>query len=182
MHVRTSILASAFLVVLSLTGACERSDSGATLQVGMTGPSAVQADVLSVEPSVLAPEFLASSFCPALPPFRTRFNLVFRTERDLLLRQLRFEFLDRASRRVLPAATPIPSSTPRSIPASPPIPIPGTLPFHGVTLSGGVSALGLLLEFGCGITPEGTLFIDVETADDDGAPAVSHVMVRVGGR
>ena len=187
MHIRVSTVAPAFLVALSLNASgCD--DNGTALQTGLNAPSPFQARLVSVEPSVIAPELLASSSCVVLPSFRTRFGLVVRTDRDVFLRQLRFEFLDRTGRRSLPTAIPTSitgasgrSSMPVSIPTSPAIPIPGTLPFHGVTVSPPFSTLELLLQFACGVPAEGTLLISVDTADRDGVVDVSQVSVRVGG-
>jgi hypothetical protein len=187
MHVRVSTFAPAVFVLLSLAAsACE--DNDAVLRAGMNTPSPIRAHLITVEPVAIVPEFLPSPFCRSLPPFRTRFNLIVRAERDLFLRRFGFAFRDRLGGRALPTAIPtsfagagMPVSPPVPMPSASAIPVPGTLPFHGVMLSRDVNTVGLLLNFDCGVPPEGTLFIDVETADRDGVQDVSHVSVRIGG-
>jgi hypothetical protein len=162
MYPRVSAFAVALVIVLSISlSACE--DRPAMLGTSPTAAaSRFESRLISVEPARIAPELLPNPFCREFPPFQMRFDLVFHTERDLVLRQLRFEFLDRSGGRMVP----------RAIPTSPAVPIPGTRPFQGT--------VGLVLNFGCGVPAEGTLFIDVETADHEGVVEVSHLRVRVG--
>jgi len=162
MPLRLSTFAPTLVIVLSIgVSACE--DRCAMLGTSPTAAvSGFESRLVSVEPARIAPEFLPTSSCREFPPFQMRFNLVVHTERDVLLRRLRFEFLDRSGGRTLP----------RAIPTSPAVPIPSTLPFQGT--------VGLVLGFDCGVPADGTLFIDLETAGHDGVVKVSHLRVRVG--
>lgn len=176
MNLRISAFARAVIVGLSIgASACE--DSSTMLRTGPTAAAPFQARLVSVEPATIVPEFLPSPLCRTLPPFRTQFNLAVHTDRNLFLRRFRFELRDPSGRRALPLA--VPTSVPLAMPTSPAVPIPGTLPFHGAAVSPPFSIIGLLLTFDCGIPAEGTLFIDVETADQDGIPDVSRVSVRM---
>ena len=70
-----------------------------------------------------------------------------------------------------PGATSLPTS---------PIPIPGTSPLTGVAVAAGASrSLPFFLRFGCGVVPEGTLFVATDIADD-GARSTTQLRVRVG--
>jgi hypothetical protein len=184
MHAPISALAPLILVVLALSlSACD--DNGATLQSGPTPRGGLQNVLVYAAPAVIAPEFLPGIGCSAFPPFRTSFNLFVRSERAVFLRRLGFELRDRSGGRALPLATVTSlapagqASLPLAVPTSSPVPIPGTLPFHGVEMSQPFTA-GLALQFGCGVPARGTLFIEVETADRDGVPALSHLSVDVG--
>jgi len=162
MSLRLSTLVPTLVTVLSIgVSACD--DRRAMLGTSPTAAvSGFESRLVSVEPARIAPELLPNAFCRQFPPFRMRFNLIVHAERELSLRQLRFEFLDRSGGRTLP----------RSIPTSPAVPIPSTIPSHGT--------VGLVLGFDCGVPAEGTLFIDLETAGHDGVVEVSHLRVRVG--
>jgi hypothetical protein len=178
MYVPLATFAPALVVLSIAASACE--DSSTAVRTGPSGTVRLESRLVSVEPAALVPEFLPRQLCSGRPPFQTRFNLFVHTERDLFLRQLRFEFRDRSGGRVLPLA--IPTTVPLSPPTSHavPVPVPGMLPFHGMVVSPPVRPLGLILNFDCDVLPEGTLFIDVETADSDGASAVSQVRVPIG--
>jgi hypothetical protein len=186
MHARISTFVLAVLVVLAMgITACE--DNG-PVGARVSGPSPFQARLVSVEPAAVVPEFLTSPSCRTLPPFRTGFDLFVHAQRNLFLRRLGFDFRDRSGRRVLPTVFPTfitgvtaGSSTPVPMPTSLPVPIPGTLPFHGAVVSPPFSRIGLVLTFECGVPANGTLFITVETADDNGATDVSQASVRIGG-
>ena len=175
MYVPLSTFAPALVVLAIAALACE--DSSTAVRTGPTGAGRLESRLVSVEPAALVPEFLPKQSCNGRPPFQTRFDLFVHAERDLFLRQLRFEFRDRSGGRVLPLA--IPTTVPVSPPTSPAVPVPGMLPFHGMVVSP-LRPVGLILSFDCGVLPEGTLFLDVETADRDGASAVSHVRVPIG--
>jgi hypothetical protein len=184
MHAPVSALA---VIVALSAGAAGCDDTNGAAQAGLAGPSPFQSRLMSTEPAALAPEFLPGPACRGLRPFRTRFNLFVHADRDLVLHGLQFDFRDRNGGRAHPLPVPttvtgptIPNSVPLTLPSSAPIPIPGTLPFNGVMVSPGVKGFGLVLNFDCGVTPDGTLSIGVETTDRDGARQVSHMSVRVG--
>jgi hypothetical protein len=185
MHARASALASALLGGLCLcAGGCD--DSNGDVRASMLGPT--RDSVISVEPSVLVPEVLtATPSCVRLPGFRTAFTLVVRPRRELFLRQMSFALIDRTGGAIAPrmvrtdlARGTTHVSPPVSMPSSAPIPIPTTLPFQGVPMSSGSNRFDLTLEFGCGVTPGGTLVIGVDAADSDGGPVTSELRVRVG--
>jgi hypothetical protein len=189
MHARICKFASLACVALSIgASGCEDSSSGSStaIHVGPTGPSSVQSRSVSVEPRRLAPDFVSQSRCVSLPPFRTRFNLFVNADRDFFLRRIGFEFRDRSGRRALPIALltfitggTVGRSIPVPIPTSPAIPIPGVLPFNGAPMSAPLSTLGLTLNFDCGVRADGTLFLEVETADLDGVADVLRVDVPI---
>jgi hypothetical protein len=165
MHVRLSRLAPAVLAALTLgVSACE--DSSTILTATMSGPSRFDTHRFAVEPSVIAPEFLAGSSCRSMRPFHLRFNFFVQSNRQLFLRGLRFQLIDRSGGRALPVP----------IPTSPAVATPGQLQFHGVETG---NPLGLTLKFDCGVFPTGTLLIDADTADDDGITTTSRMSVTV---
>ena len=47
--------------------------------------------------------------------------------------------------------------------------------------AGGFFTAPFRLQFDCGVTARGTLFVSVEAADGDGTVEVSRVSVRIGG-
>ena len=186
MHARICKFASTALVLFAIgASACE--DTHTAINPVVTRPSRFESRLVSVEPAAIAPEFISSSSCRTLPAFRTRFNLFVHAERELFLHRLGFAFQDRFGGRTVP--TPVLTSitggtmgraVPLSPPTSPSVPIPGSLPFNGAIVSPPFSTVGLLLNFDCGIRADGTLLIDVETADRDGGTSVSQVAVSVG--
>jgi hypothetical protein len=166
----------------------------------LTGPAIAGSQVTFV-PSAIRPEFLSNPFCTSRP-FQTQFGLVVQADRELFFNAFRFEFLDRFGGRSVPTSvattaagnpfipSPLPSSSPIPVPGTSPIPtpgtspvsIPGTSPFDGLFLPVGSSrTLPFVVQFGCGISAPGTLFVDVHTADRWGAAAVTRVSVGVVG-
>ena len=185
MHARVFTLTTIVALLFGAAG-CE-DNNGAELNARLVGPSPFQSRLVSVEPATVRPEFLSSPACRGFRPFRTRFNLFVHADRDLFLRGIRFQFDDRSGGRAHPLPIPtavtgptIPNSVPLALPSSAPIPIPGTLQFHGVTVSSGINRVGIVLNFDCGVAPEGILSISIETAGRDGTPDVAHVSVPVG--
>lgn len=186
MHAWIPTFTPAVVVVLVLGATGCGDNHAATLNARLNGPSPLQAQLASVEPAIVTPEFLPGPLCGGLRPFRTRFDLFLRADRDLFLRGLRFEFRDRNGGRALPLPVlvtlpTVPGPVPLPLTTSLPNPIPGSLPFHGVAIPPVASVLGILLNFDCGVRAEGTLSIGVEVTARDGGQEVSHVMVRVGG-
>jgi hypothetical protein len=82
----------------------------------------------------------------------------------------------------LPGTSPIPlpGTSPIPIPGTSPIPIPGITPFDGLLLSAGSShTLPFVLQFGCGVSAPGTLFVNVHTLDWRGTADVTRVSIGV---
>ena len=184
------VLLSALAVTVS---ACSDSDPATP-----TAPAALQATGITAEQLVVDPEFLPSSFCLARPPFRATVVIIVGGGHDVILRGLRFNFLDRLGGRVspivfpaqtgtgtitsIPTSGPIPTPGVVSIPGASPIPIPGSSSINGLLVSAhSFRRLPFVAEFGCGTPAAGTLVITVETADRRGAADTSEIRVAVGG-
>jgi hypothetical protein len=141
----------------------------------------------------LHPEFLQTDACAARSPFGLRLRVILSGRRDLILRGLRFHLTDRFGTSALPEVIPTPSGseaslvpTPSQLPGaaslpSSPIPIPGVSPLTGVqVVAGSTQTLPFFLRFGCGVVPEGTLFVMTDVAGPDGHAGTSRIGVRVG--
>ena len=163
-----------------------------------TEPAAASASklMLTVEPVDLQPEFVLGSACGARSPYRLRLTVFAGGPGDVILRGLRFSFVDASGARLFPEVIPIPT------PASPPviptplgsplpgaaalpgasvIPIPGSSPIHGLLVGGGrQERLPYDLRFGCGAPPRGVLVVTGDGADRMGRPHSSEVRARVG--
>jgi hypothetical protein len=186
MHVRISTIASLIATLALGAVACDDNSLNDAPPRLLTRPTPVHLRRASVQPGRISPEFFSDRTCRGHRPFRTRFNLFVHSDREFKLGRLGFEFRDHAGGRAAPVPIPttvtgptIPNSIPVPLPTSAPIPIPGSLPFHGVMFSSGIHGLGIVLEFDCGVSAEGTLSIGVETADTDGTPDVLRVSVPV---
>lgn len=180
--------------------ACDRADVAVT-----TGPTALSSSgtighAFSVEPAALHPEFLPAVSCVQRSPFGTRILIVIRGGDDVILRGVRFRFLDRFGINALPRVVPIPGSSPFTVPAStltafdpiptpgiaplpmtPPIPIPGASPISGVLVPFGTSrSFPFFLTFSCGVASEGTLFVFIDSAGPNGGMQTSEIRARVG--
>ena len=188
------------LVLLTLPAACN-SDSA---DVSVTSPTPLVASTtiessFGVEPSTVRPEMLPGS-CAGQSPFGVRLALTLRGAHELILRGLRFSHTDRFGTRSLPDVFPIPSvSAPlpsggripfgaagtlpgvAPLPASSPIPIPGSSPIAGVLVSPSSSILPVyLLRFGCGVVPDGFVWVNIDMADRKGRLETSELRVRIG--
>ena len=174
------------LLVFLSASACNRTS------VTLTGPDTTTnlKATLAAEPETVRPQFL-TDLCPAHPSFGARLTVIVGGE-DLIVRGIRFGFFDRTGIRVVPDAfltslgsTSIPSTAAipfagTTLPNASPIPIPGAPPVHGVRVQGGERlTLPFFLRFGCGVLPEGTIIVTVDTADTIGRPAVREVKVSV---
>jgi hypothetical protein len=182
MHGRITNFTPALFVFLLLAAGCSDNGGVATGGSGLAGPGSVFSTRVTAEPLTIRPEFLSSPFCRTQFPFSLRLILVVSAGQERFLRVIRFNLLDSFGGRTFPTAISspaAPTSVPVSIPSSLPIPIPGTLPFHGVPVSGS-QRLPFSLQFGCGVRPAGTLSVSVETADRRGVADVSQITVRVG--
>ena len=189
--------AAAFIVLVSLIGAsCSGREDGFQSPLSTISTRTLQ---LTAEPAAILPQFLSNPFCTTRPPFRAGLTL-FLTGRGRVLRAVLFEFSDRFGVRSVPTSIgtagtlpstsavqlpasvpiPLPASVPIPLPAGSPIPIPGTLPFNGFVLDAPRN-LPVLLEFDCGVSAAGTLFVTVESTDDRGMTDVSKTSVKIGG-
>lgn len=163
---RSGRVAPAFLVGISL--AATACDGSINLRASLNGPSPIAGRQVTVEPAVLAPAFHTGTSCRVQPPFRLGFRLFVHADRDLVLRGLRFELIDRSGGRAHPLTRP----------DSLPVPIPRTLPFNGSPVR--AHPIDVDLTFDCGVRPHGSLLIEIETAGHDGGSEISRLSVRVG--
>jgi hypothetical protein len=186
-------------VLLVTTTACSDTDAGVTGPAPVLATSSVQAS-LALEPLSVRPEFLHAGSCVGRRPFGVRIGLRVRGGHDVILRGLRFSFVDRFGATSLPQVIPIPSlSAPlpqastiptaspvpipgiATLPGASPIPIPGSSPINGLVFPAGTSrVLPFFVRFGCGVVPEGFLFVAADAGDSSGSVSTSELRVRVG--
>jgi hypothetical protein len=164
------------LLVLVSSSACNRGS------VTMTAPNTTTnlKATLASEPESVRPQFL-TDLCPSHPAFGVRLTVIVGGE-DLIVRGVRFGFFGRTGTHFVPHAflttlgsTTIPSTSAVpftgtvSLPNSSPIPIPGAPAIHGVRVNAGDRlALPFFLRFGCGVLPEGSIVVTVDTSDTIG--------------
>ena len=179
-------------VLLVATTACDRSDASATAPGTSLEMSAVGSS-LGVEPRSVHPAFLPAGSCVSNRPFGAHVSVVFRGDHDVILRGLRFSFIDRLGVSTLPQVIPtptqgsiVPTTTPvtlpgiAALPGLAPIPMPGSSPITGVVFAGGTSrVLPFFVQFGCGVFPEGTLIIHADAGDRTGRFSTSELRVRI---
>jgi hypothetical protein len=166
---------------------CDRTNLSSTAPTPAVSAGASSDLSFAVEPVMLRPESIGGQSC-ARSPFGTRVIIRIRGGGDVFLRGIRFRFVDRFGVSSLPRVTPIPGSAPLTapfptlpVPASPiptgvaPLPLPTSAP---ITNPG--TTLPFFLAFDCGLAQEGTMFVDVETADRNGRTRTSALQARVG--
>jgi hypothetical protein len=176
-----ALLLTASLACDSTTGLTEPARAGAALRSSFTA-----------EPLVVRPEFLPDSLCTRRSAFGVRINVIVAPGEDLILRGLRFAFVDRFGDRALPDVFPtpqgsfIPASLPvpfpgvAPLPSRAPIPIPGSPPIEGLLVSARTARdLAFFLRFGCGVFPEGIILIEGELNDRNGRPENAELRVTV---
>jgi hypothetical protein len=189
-----------FVSLLFTTG-CNNTQADFSL----TGPAPLAASAnihssFGVEASSVEPEFFHSGSCVG----RTggvRLGIRVHGDRDLILRSLRFTYVDPRGMRSLPdvisipsLSTPValtgimPNSSPISVPgfASLPnttvIPIPGSSSITGVVISAGSPHLfPFFVNLGCGFIGNGVIVIVVDAGDRDGRFSTSELKVVVRG-
>ena len=186
-------------VLLVATIACGRTDAAVTGPSPAFEPSPVQS-WLGVEPLSVRPEFLHGGSCVESRPFGVRVGFVVRGGHDVILRGLRFSFIDRFGATAVPVVIPIPSlTTPlahvSTIPTSSPVPLPGIAalpglatipmpnasPVSGIVFAAGTSrVLPYFVRFGCGVFAEGVLVIVADAGDRAGRFSTSELRVRIG--
>ena len=156
-----------------------------------TAPSSVRAIALSVQPEKIEPEFLPPiRRCSDARAVRTRFVVIAGGLEAFVVQELSVSFRDRFGVSAVPAVVPAtgaPSgsmntaSPPIPLPTSMPIPIPTSGPNNGLSVfPGGSQELPVTLEFECGVRPEGTIVVAVETRDGRGQSTTHRLSVDVG--
>ena len=185
-------------VLLMLTTACDRNDASVTAPGALREMSAIEPS-LGVEPRTVHPTFLSAGSCVGNRPFGASVTVVFSGDHDVILRGLRFSFIDRFGVTTLPhiivvpshlvtepQGSTIPTSSPvplpgiAALPGMSPIPIPGSSPIPGLIFAGGSShALHYFVRFGCGVFPEGTLIVSADTGDRSGRFSMSEARVLI---
>jgi hypothetical protein len=187
MHSPASTYALAFLLMASCAAsACDTDDDA---NVNLTGPSTTGRFVASVTamPAVIAPVSRTSSNCKADSSFDVRVNVNVRAPQELFLRDITFALVDPSNQRVLPIPVPVTNEVNSSVtsvlvPTTHPIPFPGEATMSNVVVpAGGSFTAPFRLEFDCGVTARGTLFVAVRAVDAGGTVQVSRVSARIGG-
>jgi len=180
MFLRSPLYGVLLICLVSLVTACE-SDHSATgptaLSSTIVGPSSLANAVFAVEPATLRPEFINGTSCVRFLPFNTRVVIVPRNSR--IVHGVRFRFTDLVGVVVVPQVSsdqtgfpiPIPGSLP-PLPSTSPIPIPGSS-------TGTQQRSTFVLTFACGVSPQGMVMIDVQSADAGGAMQTSQMQVRL---
>ena len=172
----------------------------------LTGPAPLVAtgnihSSFGVQASSVQPEFFHSGSCVGQSS-GARVGIHVRGDLDVILRSLRFTYIDPRGVRSLPDIMPIPtmstpvaltSSMPNSSPVSVPgfaplpsatlIPMPGSSPINGVVISAGSSHLfPFFVWFGCGVITDGVIVIVVDAGDREGRFSTSELRVAVANR
>ena len=188
MNVRLPTYVVILLVLVGLPfAACNRSTPGLTSPDANTNLKVA----LMTEPQSLRPEFLRDSPCPTHPPFGVRLTVIVGGD-DLIVRNVRFGFLDRSGVRrtpevfatqegvaSIPTSPPIPFGS-STLPNASPIPIPNASPITGVLLSQGRRlALPFFLRLPCGVLSEGSVIVSVDGADTIGRLNTTELRVPV---
>ncbi len=159
-----------FLILLLVAAAAAGCNRSADTPTSPSTPS-LQASI-TAEPLSAKPEFLNGPVCDGRVSFGVRVFISFRGP-VVVLRTLRFQFVDLLGRRSTPDvfSLPSPSAAASSLPLSSPVTMPGIAALPPLPSD---SPLGFFARFGCGIVPEGTLII---TGDDNGRRSEARVMV-----
>jgi hypothetical protein len=165
MHNRASTYALTFLLIASCAAsACDANN------VNVTGPTGTSVAVLTVGPTIIAAGTHASTSCRTETPFDAVVTVNVRARRDLFVRNVGFEFIDPANRRVLPIPFPV---TSLPLPTTSPIPFPGEATMSSDLVRAGETVTApFRLQFDCGVPASGTLFVSVDTADAEGGTVV----------
>jgi len=174
MHNRASTYALTFLLMASCAAsACDANN------VNVTGPTGTSVAVLTVGPTVIAAGTHASTSCRTETPFDAVVTVNVRARRDLFVRNVGFEFIDPAHRRVLPIPFPV---TSLPLPTTSPVPFPGEATMSSDLVRAGETVTApFRLQFECGVPASGTLFVSVDTADQDGTVVVLRTTTHIGG-
>ena len=191
-----------FLSILCVTG-CNNTQA----DFALTGPAPVVASAniqssFGVESSRVQPEFFHSGSCVGGQAFGVRIGIRVDGDHDIILRELRFSFVDRFGVTSLPDVMPIPtlttpvnlpgnlhSQSPVGVPGFAPlpgatlIPIPSSSPIHAVVISARSPRMfPYFAKFGCGVLGDGVIVIVVDAGDREGKFSTSELRVAVGNR
>lgn len=189
-----------FVSLLVTTGCSETQADFA-----LTGPAPLVATAnihasFGAEPSIVQPEFFHFGSCVG-QAFGARVGIRVHGDHDVILRGLRFTYVDPRGLRSLPdvlsiptLTTPValignmPNSSPVPVPGFAPlpsatlIPMPASSPINGVVISAGSSHLfPFFVRFGCGVFTDGVIVIVVDAGDRDGRFSTSELKVLVRG-
>ena len=190
-----------FLSLLVTTG-CNNTEA----EFSMTGPAPLVATAnihssFGVEASTVQAESLHSGSCVGGYPFGARVGVRVHGNDDVILRGLRFKYVDPRGAPSYPTIIPIPTlSTPvemigimptRSpipvpgfapLPTSTLMPTPGSSPIEGVVITGGTpQSFPFFVRFGCGVITDGVIVIIVDAGDRHGRFSTSELKVAVRG-
>jgi hypothetical protein len=184
------------LLSLALASGCDRHSASPAAPPQLPGTlNGALSQSFAAEPAHATPEFVGGPRCAGRSPFSVRVTVVAGGRSDVIVRGIRFRFVDASGVTALPEVIPIPDATTQSIPtampipipgaaalpAAVPIPIPGSGPMLGVLVPGGTSRLlRFSLRFGCDVPPDGTLHIAAAGADVRGTPVHADLRVRIG--
>ena len=183
--------ASTYALTFLLMASCAASacDTDDPADASLTGPSTSGRLVTTVTalPAVIGAVSPTSFNCKAASPTDVRVNVNVRATQPLFIRGITFELVDPSNQRVLPIPFPVTnevnsSVSSVSVPTTHPIPFPGEATMsNAIVPAGGFFTAPFRLQFDCGVTARGTLFVAVEAADADGTVQVSRVSVQIGG-
>jgi hypothetical protein len=136
---------------------------------------------------VIGPQFRPNSSCHGDQPFDANITINVRSQGEVFVRSFGFEFVDpigrHASPFILPGAVIDPTSSvlpPIPLPTSSPIPFPGQVTLSSVQVPpSAVRSFPFRLQFDCGVSAPGTLFVSVETTNARGAVDVARIRAQV---
>ena len=191
-----------FLSILVATG-CNNTQA----DFALTGPAPLVASAsiqssFGVESSSVPPEFFGSDSCVGGQAFGVRVGIRVHGDHDVILRGLRFSYVDRFGVTSLPDIMPIPtlttpvnlpgnhhSQSPVGLPGFAPlpgatlIPIPSSSPIHAVVISARSPRMfPYFARFGCGVFSGGVVIIVVDAGDREGRFSTSELRVAVENR
>jgi hypothetical protein len=186
-----------FVALLVTTGCNTQADFALTGPAPLVATANIHAS-FGAEPASVQPEFFPSGSCVG-QAFGARVGIRVHGDRDVILRGLRFTYVDPSGLRLLPdvfsiptLSTPValtgsmPNSSPVSVPGFAPlpsatlIPMPASSPITGVVISAGSSHLfPFFLNFGCGVITNGVIVVIVDAGDRDGKFSTSELRVVV---
>ena len=179
-----------YVLAVLVSAVVASSSCGGTDSATVTMPAATSAVSVKIEPDAIVPALDEHAACGAQRPFDLRFVVRLGGPEAIAFNRVHFKFVDGLGRIEFPqismgglspgAITPnvgsIPIPTSGSIlPSSTSIPMPNS---NTLTSFGTTRELPLLLRFGCGVMPSGTLFVVVDF-DDRGHSRSHELRVNV---
>jgi hypothetical protein len=188
-----------FLGLLLTTG-CNNTQA----EFSVVGPAPLVATAnihssFGVEPSTVQAEMLDTDSCVIGHSFGARIGIRAHGDDDVILRSLRFKFVDHRGVPSYPSVISIPTlATPfqlmGSMPTGPTIPVPALAPLPTATvipIPGGAPINGVLIgrgrphsfpyfvKFGCGVFNDGVIVIIIDAGDRHGRFSTSELRVAV---